>query len=602
MKQKLLIIILLCASFTTYAQDSVLVSLADKLANKCDVAQRNYQDAIVWYEDVIGNPETSYNDSIFAAIDLGYLYLQMEADGEKGTRGKLDQFIPKSEEEFAEQVDNALRHLKITSKKTKSSRELPDQYWTDIVTEQPNGYVVDANGDVHLYSAEGLAWLISSVNGLNGQEADDFKGKRVTLEANVDMSSALWTAIAQGTINGTNPDKLRFSGTFDGNGYVIRGINLYLKPETWIDCPFSSFFGTLIGARIENVVLRHAHAEGRLFYDGKFFRDAETLETASETRPTIIDRCYVEFDEIYRNHLKPTCGLFGYNNNGIIKNCMAVVHKMDYEGNNHIPMSLFVWYNNGTIKNCASFADSLVACMGYHPGFATENSSSGVIENCYSYIGDWFGDWWPLTMPRMGICVENLGIIKNCYFNTWSYNEYGMFCDEEGVTATYAGGEVIETMNFEPTPYFQWPYWELKDSVNITSYTGFVYRTNQLDVALLDWVYSQEDSEEYNYWCGGYATFMPKKLPALCGIDIMNVHEEAVPNDFTIYPNPVKDIVRIDGVETVEIQVYNTLGQLVMTERNTNEINVEGMTKGIYLIHILDKRGVFHTERVMVAR
>ena len=50
-------------------------------------------------------------------------------------------------------------------------KELPEQYWTDIVTEQPAGYVVDANGNVHIYSAEGLAWLSVLSNGLHGQEA-----------------------------------------------------------------------------------------------------------------------------------------------------------------------------------------------------------------------------------------------------------------------------------------------------------------------------------------------------------------------------------------------------------------------------------------------
>lgn len=92
------------------ASDSVLSSLADKLANKCDVAQRNYQDAIVWYEDVIGNPETSYCDSIFAVIDLGDLYLEMEENGEKAL-GKMKQFKPESEERHRTLTEKALASL-----------------------------------------------------------------------------------------------------------------------------------------------------------------------------------------------------------------------------------------------------------------------------------------------------------------------------------------------------------------------------------------------------------------------------------------------------------------------------------------------------------
>lgn len=62
--------------------------------------------------------------------------------------------------------------------KQKSSHEFPAQYWVEVVSSQPESYAVDANGDVHIYSAEGLAWLVSTVNGLNGQDPDDFNGKK----------------------------------------------------------------------------------------------------------------------------------------------------------------------------------------------------------------------------------------------------------------------------------------------------------------------------------------------------------------------------------------------------------------------------------------
>ena len=47
--------------------------------------------------------------------------------------------------------------------------------WTEIVTSQPEGFVVNQDGNVTITSGEGLAWLISTVNGLNGQESNDYK-------------------------------------------------------------------------------------------------------------------------------------------------------------------------------------------------------------------------------------------------------------------------------------------------------------------------------------------------------------------------------------------------------------------------------------------
>ena len=49
--------------------------------------------------------------------------------------------------------------------------------WIDSVTVQPNGFVMDAIGNVEISTPEGLAWLISAANGLNGCEPDNFDGR-----------------------------------------------------------------------------------------------------------------------------------------------------------------------------------------------------------------------------------------------------------------------------------------------------------------------------------------------------------------------------------------------------------------------------------------
>ena len=65
------------SSFTP--ADSTLFDVADFLAARCNVIERQWQPAIDWYENRIANPP-SYPDSIFAVIDLGDIHLRMEAD------------------------------------------------------------------------------------------------------------------------------------------------------------------------------------------------------------------------------------------------------------------------------------------------------------------------------------------------------------------------------------------------------------------------------------------------------------------------------------------------------------------------------------------
>ena len=88
--------------------------------------------------------------------------------------------------------------------------DLPNQLWTDIVTEQPEGYVVDENGDVHIHTAEALAWLSVLSNGLHGQEVEEFEGKTVYLEDNVDLAGYAWNPIAT------------FKGVFYGKRHTYR--------------------------------------------------------------------------------------------------------------------------------------------------------------------------------------------------------------------------------------------------------------------------------------------------------------------------------------------------------------------------------------------
>lgn len=64
-----------------------------------------------------------------------------------------------------------------------------------MVTEQPEGYVVDESGNIHIYTAEALAWLSVLSNGLHGNEVEDFEGVTITLEKDIDLSGAKWSPI-----------------------------------------------------------------------------------------------------------------------------------------------------------------------------------------------------------------------------------------------------------------------------------------------------------------------------------------------------------------------------------------------------------------------
>lgn len=60
-----------------------------------------------------------------------------------------------------------------------------------------------------------------------------------------------------------------------------------------------------------------------------------------------------------------------------------------------------------------------------------------------------------------------------------------------------------------------------------------------------------------------------------------------------VYPNPTKSLVSIDGIEVVEVQVFNGLGQLVRTFHDANVVDLQGFPKGVYALHILGAKEKF---------
>ena len=81
-----------------------------------------------------------------------------------------------------------------------------------------------------------------------------------------------------------------------------------------------------------------------------------------------------------------------------------------------------------------------------------------------------------------------------------------------------------------------------------------------------------------------------------CMIDAV---EEMDISPISLYPNPTSDVVHIEGVEAPEVLVYNSIGQLVKTLQNSNEISAADLPEGLYLLWITDIEGIRHVARMV---
>ncbi len=153
----------------------------------------------------------------------------------------------------------------------------PTEYWWQAVTSY-NGqsspssdpsvatdydYHLGYNGDVTIRTNKGLAWLISTVNGYNGQNAQTFHFNTITLDFTddpdntIDMSAYKWSPL--GTLN--NP----FEGTIVGVNADQTVKYITLNENT---VPLVGMFGYTNGATIQGFSIDSSLTKGNNYVGG----------------------------------------------------------------------------------------------------------------------------------------------------------------------------------------------------------------------------------------------------------------------------------------------------------------------------------------------
>ena len=65
------------------------------------------------------------------------------------------------------------------------------------------------------------------------------------------------------------------------------------------------------------------------------------------------------------------------------------------------------------------------------------------------------------------------------------------------------------------------------------------------------------------------------------------------------WPNPTTGTVRIEAEDVKEIQVFNQLGQCLKTAQDTNEVCLEGLPQGLYLMRVTLEDGNVFSDKVV---
>ena len=71
--------------------------------------------------------------------------------------------------------------------------------------------------------------------------------------------------------------------------------------------------------------------------------------------------------------------------------------------------------------------------------------------------------------------------------------------------------------------------------------------------------------------------------------DLLGIKE--ITSETNIYPNPMNNVLYIEGIDVKDVTIFNAVGQQVMFVENAKTIDVADLSEGMYFVRISDKKG-----------
>lgn len=81
--------------------------------------------------------------------------------------------------------------------------------------------------------------------------------------------------------------------------------------------------------------------------------------------------------------------------------------------------------------------------------------------------------------------------------------------------------------------------------------------------------------------------------------------EEMTNETYQVYPNPVKYVLTVEGENLEQVNVFNTMGQLLKTVKcngNVVNVNVSDLQNGMYIVNVIDNNGEVSSKKVSVLK
>lgn len=171
------------------------------------------------------------------------------------------------------------------------------------------------------------------------------------------------------------------------------------------------------------------------------------------------------------------------------------------------------------------------------------------------------------------------------------------------------GDEVYRMANRRPIwedQLYQFTFYPFDRMVrqNGTFYIGIVQKTDHFINIGFD---ASNDNSAYNFinvtgrWQQSAMKGTIMLRPVVGKAYYISVDETPAEEQVSLYPNPVRTTLHIDGIDNGEqIIIYDLMGRIVMQEHFAEEISVNGLRRGLYLLNIITTDGTVISKRITV--
>lgn len=184
-----------------------------------------------------------------------------------------------------------------------------------------------------------------------------------------------------------------------------------------------------------------------------------------------------------------------------------------------------------------------------------------------------------------------LDIVSYEYEIVESKNNVLKFCSEEG----YIIADVNITQEFEEDKIELIEYVAIGDTLKETG----VHLLSKLKIEPTMIPYQRSGTVVYNLYSISSGEEIKVDFPYNIKIELtgnVNIDDKV---KYIVYPNPSNDHINIEGdFKIISTEIYDLLGNIVLSSKDSNKISLNNLNKGVYLIKIYTDLGII-SEKVI---